>query len=73
MNYRSAVCFGSGRQVMDSAVRRTVYEVTVRRYFPDRTEGRDHAAPTEAHLESTALIEVEIEEASAQSPLSFDC
>jgi hypothetical protein len=66
MNYRSAVCFGRGRQVMDSAVQRTVYEAMVRRYFPDRTEGRDYAAPTAAHLESTTLIEVEIEEASAK-------
>jgi nitroimidazol reductase NimA-like FMN-containing flavoprotein (pyridoxamine 5'-phosphate oxidase superfamily) len=66
MNYRSAVCFGRGRQVMDAAVQRTVYEAMVRRYFPDRTEGRDYAAPTEAHLESTALIEVAIEESSAK-------
>ena len=66
MNYRSAVCFGRGRRVMDAAVQRAVYERMVRRYFPDRTEGRDYSAPTEAHLESTALVEVEIEEWSAK-------
>jgi nitroimidazol reductase NimA-like FMN-containing flavoprotein (pyridoxamine 5'-phosphate oxidase superfamily) len=66
MNYRSAVCFGRGRRVMDSAVQRTVYEAMVRRYFPGRTEGRDYEAPTAAHLESTALIEVGIEEWSAK-------
>jgi len=66
MNYRSAVCFGRGRQVTDSEVQRAVYEAMVRRYFPGRTEGRDYAAPTGAHLESTALIEVEIEEWSAK-------
>jgi nitroimidazol reductase NimA-like FMN-containing flavoprotein (pyridoxamine 5'-phosphate oxidase superfamily) len=66
MNYRSAVCFGRGKRVMDSAVQRAVYERMVRRYFPDRTEGRDYSAPTEAHLESTALVEVEIEEWSAK-------
>jgi nitroimidazol reductase NimA-like FMN-containing flavoprotein (pyridoxamine 5'-phosphate oxidase superfamily) len=66
MNYRSAVCFGRGRRVMDSAVQRTVYEAMVSRYFPGRTEGRDYAAPTAAHLESTALIEVEIEQWSAK-------
>jgi hypothetical protein len=43
-----------------------VYETMVRRYFPGRTEGRDYSAPTEAHLESTALVEVEIEEWSAK-------
>jgi nitroimidazol reductase NimA-like FMN-containing flavoprotein (pyridoxamine 5'-phosphate oxidase superfamily) len=66
MNYRSAVCFGRGRRVMDSAVQRTVYEAMVRRYFPGRTEGRDYQAPAAAHLESTALVEVEIEEWSAK-------
>jgi hypothetical protein len=66
MNYRSAVCFGRGKQVTDLAVQRTVYESMVRRYFPGRTEGRDYSAPTEAHLESTALVEVEIEEWSAK-------
>lgn len=66
MNYRSAVCFGRGRRVMDEAVQRKVYEEMVRRYFPDRTEGRDYAAPTEAHLDATALIEIEIEESSAK-------
>jgi nitroimidazol reductase NimA-like FMN-containing flavoprotein (pyridoxamine 5'-phosphate oxidase superfamily) len=66
MNYRSAVCFGRGKQVTDSAVQRAVYERMVRRYFPNRTEGRDYSAPTDAHLESTLLVEVEIEEWSAK-------
>jgi nitroimidazol reductase NimA-like FMN-containing flavoprotein (pyridoxamine 5'-phosphate oxidase superfamily) len=66
MNYRSAVCFGRGRRVMDEGVQRKVYEEMVRRYFPGRTEGRDYAAPTEAHLDATALIEIEIEESSAK-------
>jgi len=60
------VCFGRGRQVLDSALQRTVYEAMVGRYFPGRTQGRDYAAPTEAHLEKTTLIEVEIEESSAK-------
>jgi uncharacterized protein len=66
MNYRSAVCFGRGRRVMDPAVQSTVYDAMVSRYFPDRTAGRDYSAPTAAHLESTMLIEVEIEEWSAK-------
>jgi len=66
MNYRSAVCFGRGRRVTDSAVQRAVYEAMVSRYFPGRTAGRDYSEPTPAHLESTTLIEVEIEEWSAK-------
>jgi nitroimidazol reductase NimA-like FMN-containing flavoprotein (pyridoxamine 5'-phosphate oxidase superfamily) len=66
MNYRSAVCFGRGRRVMDPAVQRAVYEAMVSRYFPGRISGRDYSAPTAAHLESTMLIEVEIEESSAK-------
>jgi uncharacterized protein len=66
MNYRSAVCFGRGRQVTDSAVQRTVYEAMVSRYFPERTPGRDYAEPTQAHLDGTTLIEVAIEECSAK-------
>jgi uncharacterized protein len=66
MNYRSAVCFGRGRQVTDSAVQRTVYEAMVSRYFPERTPGRDYAEPTQAHLDATTLIEVAIEECSAK-------
>jgi uncharacterized protein len=66
MNYRSAVCFGRGRRVLDPATQRVVYEAMVRRYFPGRTEGCDYAAPTEAHLAATALVAVEIEELSAK-------
>jgi nitroimidazol reductase NimA-like FMN-containing flavoprotein (pyridoxamine 5'-phosphate oxidase superfamily) len=66
MNYRSAVCFGRGRRVTDEAVQRAVYQAMVSRYFPGRTEGRDYSAPTEAHLDSTMLVEVEIEEVSAK-------
>ena len=66
MNYRSAVCFGRGRRVMDPAVQRAVYEAMVSRYFPGRIAGRDYAEPTPEHLDATALIEVEIEEWSAK-------
>jgi nitroimidazol reductase NimA-like FMN-containing flavoprotein (pyridoxamine 5'-phosphate oxidase superfamily) len=66
MNYRSVVCFGRGRRVMDTEVQRRVYEAMVSRYFPGRTEGRDYSAPTEAHLDATSLVEVEIEEWSAK-------
>ena len=66
MNYRSAICFGRGRRVMDEALQRSVYEAMVSRYFPGRTAGRDYSEPTAEHLAATMLIEVEIEEWSAK-------
>ena len=38
----------------------------ISRYFPGRTAGRDYSEPTAAHLESTSLVEVRIEEWSAK-------
>lgn len=67
INYRSVVCFGRGRRVLDSTLQRAVYEAMVARYFPGRTIDRDYAAPTAEHLEATTLIEVEIEEWSAKA------
>jgi uncharacterized protein len=66
MNYRSVVCFGRGRRVIDRAVQDRVYESMVSRYFTGRTAGRDYSAPTDAHLHATALIEICIEEWSAK-------
>jgi nitroimidazol reductase NimA-like FMN-containing flavoprotein (pyridoxamine 5'-phosphate oxidase superfamily) len=67
MNYRSVVCFGRGRAVTDSALQQRLYEGMVSRYFPNRTPGRDYSIPTQAHLDATALIEIQIEEISAKS------
>jgi nitroimidazol reductase NimA-like FMN-containing flavoprotein (pyridoxamine 5'-phosphate oxidase superfamily) len=67
MNYRSAICFGRGKQVFDRAIQHEVYEAMVSRDFPGRTVGTDYAAPTPEHLDATALIEVEIEEYSAKA------
>ena len=66
MNYRSVVCFGRGRAVTDPSVQRRVYEAMVLRYFPGRTAGRDYSEPTPAQLESTTLVQFEIEEWSAK-------
>jgi nitroimidazol reductase NimA-like FMN-containing flavoprotein (pyridoxamine 5'-phosphate oxidase superfamily) len=66
MNYRSAVCFGRGKQIFDHGVQREIYQAMVSRYFPGRTAGRDYAEPTPEHFDATALIEVEIEESSAK-------
>jgi uncharacterized protein len=67
INYRSAVCFGRGREVTDDAEQRTIYEQMIRRYFPGRTAGRDYAAPSEADLAATMLVEVTVEEMSAKA------
>jgi nitroimidazol reductase NimA-like FMN-containing flavoprotein (pyridoxamine 5'-phosphate oxidase superfamily) len=66
MNYRSVVCFGRGRRVTDRAVQQRVYERMVSRYFAGRTPGRDYSAPTTTHLDTTALVEIQIEEWSAK-------
>lgn len=66
MNYRSVVCFGRGRQVMDPQAQQQIYTGMVTRYFPERTVGRDYAAATSAQLNSTLLVEIEIEESSAK-------
>jgi nitroimidazol reductase NimA-like FMN-containing flavoprotein (pyridoxamine 5'-phosphate oxidase superfamily) len=67
MNYRSVVCFGRGREVTDPETQKRVYEAMVTRYFPGRTLGQDYAAPTAAHLASTRLVEVAIDDWSAKA------
>jgi uncharacterized protein len=66
MNYRSVVCFGRGRRVTDHAIQQRVYERMVGRYFAGRTAGRDYSVPTTTHLDTTALVEIQIEEWSAK-------
>jgi len=67
MNYRSVVCFGTGREVTEAATQRRVFAGMVARYFPGRTAGRDYAEPPAEHLEATTLVEVRIEEWSAKA------
>lgn len=66
VNYRSAVCFGTARVVDDREEQRRVSEGLVLRYFPGRTAGVDYDAVPEAHLDATAFLAIEIEEASAK-------
>ena len=66
MNYRSVVCFGRGSRVTDTAVQHRVYASMVGRYFEGRTAGSDYSIPTPAHLNATALVEIQIEEWSAK-------
>ena len=66
MNYRSVVAFGKARAVESATDKQKVFLAMVDRYFPGRKAGRDYAAAPRADLDSTALIEVVIEEASAK-------
>jgi uncharacterized protein len=69
INYRSVVCFGRGSEVIDAARQRAIYEQMIQRYFPGRKAGRDYAAPTEADIGATMLVEVAVEELSAKTRL----
>ena len=40
-NYRSVMCFGSGRLLEDEDEKRQIFEEMTLRYFPGRTAGRD--------------------------------
>ena len=67
MNYRSVVCFGRARAITSKDEKDAVLARMIGRYFPGREAGRDYEPPPDAHLEQTALLEVEIEEMSAKS------
>jgi nitroimidazol reductase NimA-like FMN-containing flavoprotein (pyridoxamine 5'-phosphate oxidase superfamily) len=66
VNYRSVVCFGRGRRIEDRELKEAVLAEMIERYFPGRTAGRDYLPPPAAHLDSTILIEVVIDEQSAK-------
>ena len=65
-NYRCVMCFGRGRLLVDEAKKRAMFEVMTSRYFPDRTAGRDYTTASAAHLATTTVIEVQIEEITAK-------
>jgi len=67
INYRSVVCFGRGREVIDAEAQKRIYEGMIRRYHPGRTPGRDYAPPLDEHLKATLLVEISIEDWSAKS------
>jgi nitroimidazol reductase NimA-like FMN-containing flavoprotein (pyridoxamine 5'-phosphate oxidase superfamily) len=68
VNYRSVVCFARLAQAQPVApARRALLEQMIARYFPGRTVGRDYAAISDAHLEATAFVALEIEEISAKA------
>ena len=65
-NYRCVMCFGRGRIVEDEEEKRGMFEAMTARYFPERSAGRDYAAAPSSHLNTTAVVEVTIEEISAK-------
>ena len=65
-NYRCVMCFGCGRLLEDNEQKREMFEAMTLRYFPGRAAGRDYTTAPAAHLATTAVIEVLIEEISAK-------
>ena len=65
-NYRSVMCFGRGRLVEDEEEKRHIFEEMTLRYFPGRTAGHDYIAAPPAHLRTTTVIELMMEEITAK-------
>ena len=67
MNYRSAVVFGTAREVTDDSVKSEIFDDMVQRYFPGRTLDHDYNAPPSADLGITTLVEVRTEDWSGKA------
>ncbi|HUO61741.1 MAG TPA: pyridoxamine 5'-phosphate oxidase family protein [Candidatus Acidoferrales bacterium] len=65
-NYRCVMCFGRARLLKDEDENRKIFEEMTLRYFPGRTAGRDYVSASSAHLATTAVVELIIEEISAK-------
>ena len=65
-NYRCVMCFCRGRLLEDNEQKRTIFEAMTLRYFHGRRAGSDYTAAPPAHLASTTVIEVMIEQISAK-------
>jgi nitroimidazol reductase NimA-like FMN-containing flavoprotein (pyridoxamine 5'-phosphate oxidase superfamily) len=65
-NYRSVMVFGQGRLLEDEPEKNAILEEMILRYFPGRTAGRDYVAAPPAHLATTMLVEISIQEMSAK-------
>jgi uncharacterized protein len=66
VNYRSAICFGTARVVDDLEEQQRAAEGIVERYFPGRIAGVDYLSPPEEHLKGTAILAIEVTDASAK-------
>jgi uncharacterized protein len=67
MNYRSAICFGKGREIDDPEEKGNILKRAIERYFPGREEGKDYQKAPLEHLAATCLVEIQIEEWSAKA------
>ena len=67
MNYRSAVVFGTAREVADVSKKARIFDAMVQRYFSGRTLGYDYNPPSSADLAVTTVIEVQIDEWSGKA------
>ena len=67
VNYHSVVLFAHAAvEQPDIAGKRRILEAMIARYFPGRTPGVDYESAPDAHLETTAMVALEIEEWSAK-------
>ena len=63
-DYRSVMCFGTARLLQDAEEKRRALLMMVDRFFPDRTAGLRQT--TDQETKATAVIWMEIEQASAK-------
>lgn len=63
-DYRSVMCFGTARLLQDAEEKRRALVMMVDRFFPDRTAGLRQT--TDQETKATAVIWMEIEQASAK-------
>jgi nitroimidazol reductase NimA-like FMN-containing flavoprotein (pyridoxamine 5'-phosphate oxidase superfamily) len=66
VNYRSVVCFARAAAEPAPGRQRALLDGMIARYFPGRLAGRDYEPAPDAHLDATAFVALEIEEASAK-------
>ena len=67
VNYHSVVLFGrAAAHQPDIAAKRRILDAMIARYFPGRVAGVDYTSAPDAHLETTAMVALEIEEWSAK-------
>lgn len=67
VNYRSVVLFARAAEEQPGIEeRRRILEEMIARYYPGRTAGVDYERASNAHLEATAMVALEIEEWSAK-------
>lgn len=66
MNYRSVVCFGRGQKVQDRQHKAQVLEAMIARYYPGRKPEEDYQAAPDAVLDTTLVVAIPLEAATAK-------